>query len=243
MEILSQTLFFAKLTGFRIESFIGGMDLAEDRRKIQGCRALVGTPGRILHLITNGVLKTSDLRLFVLDEADQLMGDSFRNDIRSIRKRLPKAIQTLAVSATFDNNLDLELAKMMNHPVGVTPCREVPILLGVKQLALVLPFDPAAPAPNSMNDMFAKVKAMHTVFSMVAFNQTLVFSNSQSRAESYCNYLRQNGKSIFNSTLFTNWIAMLLKKKAGPPKSSLAISRNRFASPSSNGSRPTRWRP
>lgn len=172
------------------------MDITEDRVKIQNCRALVGTPGRILHLITNGVLKTTDIRLFVLDEADQLMSESFQSDVRSIRKHLPSSIQTLVVSATFDNNIDLELAKMMNNPVGVTPKREVPILLGVKQYAIVLPFD-ADTKLSIIQEMYAKVKAVESIFSTVPFNQSLVFSNCQSRSESYANYLQQKGELLF----------------------------------------------
>lgn len=171
------------------------MEIADDRVKIQKSQALVGTPGRILHLITNGVLKTTDIRLFVLDEADQLMSTSFQNDIRAIRKHLPVSIQTLAVSATFENNIDVELAKMMYHPVGVTPMREVPILLGVKQYALVMPFPPSGLSKSK--EMFAKVRAMDAIYSTVAFNQSLVFSNSQSRSESYCNYMLHNGEFYF----------------------------------------------
>lgn len=178
----------------------------EDRRKIQGCSAIVGTPGRVLHLLTNGVLKTDEINLFVLDEADELMSGSFQSDVRAIRKRLPSTIQTLVVSATFHNNLDLELAKTMRNPVGVTPKREVPILLGVKQFAFVLPFtEKSGRRLNRMKDMAAKVNAIGKIFSTVAFNQCLVFSNSQNRAESYSNYLRQNGKCCFSIFLDNFW--------------------------------------
>lgn len=179
-------------------SFIGGIDIKEDRQKIAHCRTIVGTPGRILHLINSCILNTEKIKLLVLDEADKLMCDTFQSDIDAICRHLPAKRQCLAVSATFDYGLDRLLSKYMKSPIGVTPHKDAPILLGVKQFCYDLSTgctDPNAitTTTNSVNEMQAKVKALQTVFGAVPFKQCLVFSNSQSRAESYCNYLTRSG--------------------------------------------------
>lgn len=179
--------------GFRVGCFIGGLDIVDDRRKIQGCRAIVGTPGRILHLVKNNVLNTDHIGIFVLDEADKLMSSSFLADIKSIWGRLNPKRQVLAASATFEGGLDITLTQFMRNPIGVTPKREVPILLGVKQFAYVMSSGDGTSDLSSMQEMFAKIKAIQLIFSMVPFKQCIIFSNSQSRAESYSNYLSQNG--------------------------------------------------
>jgi ATP-dependent RNA helicase DDX20 len=71
-----------------VHSFIGGLPLEEDKQKLHHCHIAVGSPGRVKHLIQMGYLKTSNIRLFVLDEADQLMEPSFLKDIKYVNRTL-----------------------------------------------------------------------------------------------------------------------------------------------------------
>ena len=56
----------------------------------------MGSPGRVKHLIQMGYLKTSNIRLFVLDEADQLMEPNFLKDIKYV-KRLQSCILSFSL--------------------------------------------------------------------------------------------------------------------------------------------------
>jgi len=69
-----------------VHSFIGGLPLEEDKQKLHDCHIAVGSPGRVRHLIQMGYLKTSNIRLFVLDEADQLMEPTFLKDIKYVSR-------------------------------------------------------------------------------------------------------------------------------------------------------------
>jgi len=69
-----------------VHSFIGGLPLEEDKQKLHDCHIAVGSPGRVKHLIQMGHLKTSNVRLFVLDEADQLMEPTFLKDIKYVNR-------------------------------------------------------------------------------------------------------------------------------------------------------------
>lgn len=118
------------------------------------------------------------------------MTQSFRKDVEEILSCLPAKKQILACSATFDEELDQILTAFMNHPIGVTPKKEAPILIGVKQFGYEMtPSD----SLNSSQDMQNKINAIQLIFSKISFKQCLIFSNSQSRAESYCNFLERNG--------------------------------------------------
>lgn len=174
---------------FKVGSFIGGMDIAEDRKKMQGCKSIVGTPGRIQHLLKSMILNTSEIKLVVLDEADQMI-TNFATDVNNILSELKSRNQIIASSATFDptRNLDKKLAGYMKNPIGVTPKKEAPILLGVKQFLVEIPQQ-----DNSLKDMTRKIEEMTKIFTKIPFKQCLAFSNSQSRAESYCNYLNKGG--------------------------------------------------
>lgn len=177
--------FFA---GFKAVCVIGGMDVADDRKRVQGAKAIVGTPGRILHLIQNEVLNTSQIRLLVLDEADKMYSHTFRQDLQRIRNALPNRRQTLACSATFEDNLDQELAKIMKNPLLVSTEDRATLLVGIKQFVYELPEQ-----KTSILEMQLKLDALRHIFGRVSFKQCLIFAGSQSRADSYRNYLEKDG--------------------------------------------------
>lgn len=56
-------------------TFIGGLPVQEDKKKLETCRIAVGTPGRLKQLIEEKALLTDHIRIFILDEADKLMED------------------------------------------------------------------------------------------------------------------------------------------------------------------------
>lgn len=173
---------------FKATSFIGGLDIVEDRKNLQKCRCVVGTPGRILHLIRNKILFPLNISLLVLDEADKLITESFERDVTEIISYLRQEKQVLAVSATFDPNLEKRLTKFMRKPIGVTAKKEIPILIGVKQFVYEIP-----DMTDPMHEMMQKVNEMKYIFSNLLFSQCLIFSNSQSKAESYANLLSKSG--------------------------------------------------
>uniref|UniRef100_A0A1B0ADG6 Uncharacterized protein n=1 Tax=Glossina pallidipes TaxID=7398 RepID=A0A1B0ADG6_GLOPL len=174
--------------GFRSVCVIGGLDAAEDRRRLQGAKAIVGTPGRLLHLIQNEVLNTSQIKILVLDEADKMYTHSFRQNLQRIQKALPARQQTIACSATFCDNLDQEVANIMRNPLLISTENRATLLVGVKQFVYELP-----EFKTSILEMEAKLDGLRYIFGCVAFKQCLIFAGSQSRADSYRNYLEKDG--------------------------------------------------
>jgi ATP-dependent RNA helicase DDX20 len=68
----------------KANAFIGGQLVKQDKSKLKSssCQIAVGTPGRILHLISNDILNTSNIRLLILDEADKLLAPEFQESIK-----------------------------------------------------------------------------------------------------------------------------------------------------------------
>lgn len=63
----------------------GGTDPKEDRKRLrEGVQVVVGTPGRVLDLISKNILLPNHLKLFVLDEADEMLGRGFKDQINNI---------------------------------------------------------------------------------------------------------------------------------------------------------------
>lgn len=73
------------LDAVRCVAVFGGIDKAQQARAInKGVHVVVGTPGRVLDLIRDGVLALGEVEYLVLDEADRMLDKGFENDIRSI---------------------------------------------------------------------------------------------------------------------------------------------------------------
>ena len=90
------------------------VDALNDEKHI--VQIVIGTPGRIKHLIVSGALRLNDIQLFILDEADKLMNGEFYKDIYNITTYLPTQRQTLVLSATFTANVVKRLGNIMLHP-------------------------------------------------------------------------------------------------------------------------------
>lgn len=177
------------MANFKAQSFIGGLDVAQDRKNLQNCSAVVGTPGRIWHLIKSGLLNMSCIKILVLDEADSLISGTLQSDVDQIIKAVPKKRQTLVCSATFYKNRDRELLKYMNEQfIGVTPKKEVPVLHGIRQFIRELP-----EAKDNIKEMMAKINELNSIFKKLPFSQCLLFTNSQTKAESYSSQLTRIG--------------------------------------------------
>jgi len=174
---------------FHSAACIGGTDVSTDRKHIKKSRIIIGTPGRLWHLYQNRVLDVSKLALLVLDEADQLyQTKSLQDTVTQIIKVLPKNRQIIACSATYDQDLDERLAKIMNKPMLISNSERATVLLGIRQFVYELP-----PQHNSAEEMKAKLQALGQIFNQLPYEQAVLFANSQMRADSYTNYLTSSG--------------------------------------------------
>lgn len=175
---------------FKACDFIGGMDITNDRKKIQQAKVVVGTPGRLLHLIQSDVFNVSCVKSIVIDEADKLFaGGQIEKDTKKIISRLNKKVQLIATTATVSTELELFAKQHMKNPVGITPKREIPVLLGIKQFVRVLP----RINDNNIELMNAKIDELVKIFNRISFKQCLLFTSSQVKTESYGNYLNKRG--------------------------------------------------
>lgn len=170
---------------------IGGRDIVDDRRAISKCKSIVGTPGRLLHLIRNNLIQLNYIQILVLDEADKLFTVDFRKDIGILLKALKRDHQTIASSATYADGLDKLILSYMQNAIAVSATREIPMLIGVRQFIYeahmeITSGELSVPAIQTMH---RKVKAIEMILRHLTFKQCILFSNSQLRAESFANYL------------------------------------------------------
>ena len=85
----------------------------------KGVHILIATPGRLLDLMNQGVIKLSQLEIFVLDEADRMMDMGFLPDLKRIISQLPEKRQSLFFSATIAPNIVQLAKKLLYEPINV----------------------------------------------------------------------------------------------------------------------------
>jgi ATP-dependent RNA helicase DeaD len=101
--------------GARVVSCIGGMDARDERRALdRGAHIVVGTPGRLRDHLTRGALALDDIRVVVLDEADEMLDLGFREDLEFMLGEAPEDRRTLMFSATVSKSIT-EIAKKYQH--------------------------------------------------------------------------------------------------------------------------------
>jgi ATP-dependent RNA helicase DeaD len=85
-----------------------------------GAQVVVGTPGRVLDHLHRGTLDSSQVRMLVLDEADEMLSMGFERELSAILERLPKTRQTLLFSATIPPDIERMARDRLREPEFIT---------------------------------------------------------------------------------------------------------------------------
>lgn len=125
---------FGDYMNVKVHTCIGGKNLGEDLRALEsGVHVVSGTPGRVFDMMQRGALKTRHMKMLVIDEADEMLGQGFKEQLYSIYRLLPPQTQIVLVSATLPQDV-LELTnKFMHEPVRILVKRDELTLEGIKQ--------------------------------------------------------------------------------------------------------------
>lgn len=81
---------------------------------------IIGTPGRLKDLIERKMIRLSQFKSIVLDEADRMLDMGFINDMRMVMAGMPKDRQTLFFSATLSNEIEKLIGEFLREPVRIS---------------------------------------------------------------------------------------------------------------------------
>jgi translation initiation factor 4A len=157
-------------------------------RHINGreCRAgpqvVVGTPGRIWDLASSGDLSFEHLRIFVIDEVDEMLQDRFADQVGQIVKLgLPDSCRVAFFSATMPQNVRDLADQILSDPVRITLRTENVKLDGIKQFYV------------SLQDEAWKVDTFCDIFESLTIESSIIFVNTKERAEKLHAILTERG--------------------------------------------------
>jgi superfamily II DNA/RNA helicase len=161
------------LSDIKVAVLYGGHPIKDHRRllKEENPNIIVGTPGRTLALIKEGVLKVDKLKRFILDECDSLLQNlDIRADVQAIFKHTPKEKQVMLFSATIDKDMRTVARKFAKDPMEVFVDNENNLTLhGLVQYFVKL-------------NESEKNRKLSELLDSLEFNQIIIFVSSARRA-------------------------------------------------------------
>jgi ATP-dependent RNA helicase RhlB len=185
VQIHKDAAVLGRHTGLPLAVVFGGTDYEKQRKQLQdGVDVLIGTPGRILDYLKQGVYDLRHCQVLVLDEADRMFDLGFIADIRYLMRRLPppQQRQSMLFSATLSQRV-LELAyEHMNDPelVRIEPDK---VTIDRVRQAIYFP------------SMQEKIPLLVGLLKQTEAHRTMVFVNTRRMAEKLEASLRANGFS------------------------------------------------
>ncbi|MCB9185610.1 MAG: DEAD/DEAH box helicase [Flavobacteriales bacterium] len=116
---------YSRYLHLRYTVIFGGVNQNPQVRAIkQGVDILVATPGRLLDLHTQNLLRLDNVEILVLDEADRMLDMGFQRDLNRIVDILPHKRQNLLFSATFSKEIKKLAQTYLTHPVSLSATPE-----------------------------------------------------------------------------------------------------------------------
>ncbi|GAA0211789.1 DEAD/DEAH box helicase [Saccharothrix mutabilis subsp. mutabilis] len=116
---------YGRELGARVLPIYGGQPIGRQLRVLeQGVDVVVATPGRAVDHLNRGTLKLDDLKIVVLDEADEMLDMGFAEDLDAILAEAPEDRQTVLFSATMPPRIDRLARQHLTDPVRITIGRE-----------------------------------------------------------------------------------------------------------------------
>ena len=169
--------------GVKVVLAIGGVPRHQNVREIRaGAHVVVGTPGRIWDLASSGDLRFDALRMFVVDEADEMLRDRFAEQVDAIVKvGLPSSCRVAFFSATMPPEVRELADSILHDPVRVTLKTADVKLEGIKQYFV------------AVDEEGWKLDVLADIFQGMSIPQSIIFTNTKERAERLYHALTERG--------------------------------------------------
>lgn len=163
----------------------GGQAIDVQIRRLQrGVQVVVGTPGRMLDLLSRGDLKLNQLSWIVLDEADEMLNMGFIQDVEKILAQAPADRQTAFFSATMEPSIRELAAKFLHSPVTVNVEQPKAAPARINQVVYMVPRG------------WTKARALQPILEMEDPESALIFVRTRKAAAELTRQLQAAGHSV-----------------------------------------------
>ena len=194
-ELASQIYTVIKSLGLYVENLniqlvIGGVNETEFNRwgKQKNYHIIIGTPGRVLDNIVRKKLNIDYLKVFVLDEADEMLSRGFVDQIYNIFQYIPSSTQIALFSATLPPQIIDITKKFTKNAINILVKNEELTLEGIRQFYV------------GLDKKSYKFETLIDLFETISVTQSIIFVNKKNEAEDLYEAFKKQG---FGTSLIT----------------------------------------
>ena len=167
--------------GVRVETIYGGDSIDRQIRSLKtGAHIVVGTPGRVMDHMERNTLKLGQVKMMILDEADEMLDMGFREDIESILEDMPQERQTVLFSATMSKPILGITQRFLKNPILVKVVKKELTNTNIEQV-----FFEVKPK--------AKVEVMCRLIDTYDLKLLLVFANTKRKVDEIVEEMQARG--------------------------------------------------
>jgi translation initiation factor 4A len=156
----------------KVHACVGGTAVRDDMRTLQdGVHVVVGTPGRVFDMIQRRALNVSQVELFILDEADEMLGRGFKEQIYDVFKFMPETVQCAIFSATMPLDVLEVTSKFMRDPIKILVKRDELTLDGIKQFYIAI------------DQEEWKLETLCDLYATLTITQAIIYCNTRRKVD------------------------------------------------------------
>ncbi|KAL0482294.1 initiation factor 4A [Acrasis kona] len=156
----------------KVHACVGGTKVVDDIAILKdGVHVIVGTPGRVYHMISEQIINSATIKMLVIDEADEMLSRGFKDQIYAIFKLLPEEMQVCLFSATMPPEVLEITEKFMRDSIRILVKKEELTLEGIRQFYIAV----------QKEDW--KLDTLCDLYKTLVITQCVIFCNARKKVE------------------------------------------------------------
>jgi superfamily II DNA/RNA helicase len=161
------------IEGLRVQTLYGGSYVEETSSfsNKNTPHVICGCPGRVFDMMRRGNITSKQIKLVILDEADEMLSSGFKDQVYNIFQYFSENIQVALFSATMPDGINTIISKIMMDPVRISVKREMLTLEGISQYFVAI------------DDDRQKYMTLKDLFSFLSLSQCIIYCNSIKRVQ------------------------------------------------------------
>jgi len=167
----------------RVQVLVGGSSIDEDISALRTNvpHVIVGCPGRVYDMMRRNHIISKNIKLVILDEADEMLSSGFKEQVYNIFQYFKMDIQVALFSATLPEHINSITSKFMRNPVRIQVKTEQLTLEGISQYFV------------AVEDDRQKYATLKDLYSFMAVSQCIIYANSVKRVTALYDAMLEDG--------------------------------------------------
>lgn len=171
------------IKNLRVQVLVGGSSIDEDIGNLKGNvpHVIAGCPGRVYDMMRRNHILSKNIKLVILDEADEMLSSGFKEQVYNIFQNFNSDIQVALFSATLPDHINGITSKFMRNPVRIQVKAEQLTLEGISQYYV------------AVEDDRQKYLTLKDLYSFMSVSQTIIYANSIKRVAALYDAMIEDG--------------------------------------------------